>query len=81
MFQGAVIGLVTSLTFNLWVVIGKMSNKAGNDQQLPFSTEGCPSEFSNQTILSTTSASLSDNVLNFTTVPDDISNSGILSGK
>ncbi|XP_053629337.1 sodium-coupled monocarboxylate transporter 1 isoform X2 [Cherax quadricarinatus] len=68
--KGAIVGLIFSFSFNMWLVIGKFVRGGGSLVRLPLSTEGCAGNLTlllNST-LSTTSAT--DNVL-ATTSPAD----------
>ena len=41
-FQGVIVGFLTSLVFNVWLVIGKAVTHSGNQEYLSLSTDGCP---------------------------------------
>ncbi|XP_066939235.1 sodium-coupled monocarboxylate transporter 1-like [Macrobrachium rosenbergii] len=40
--KGAYVGLLASLSFNLWLVIGKFMKGLGSPEKLPLSVDGCP---------------------------------------
>ncbi|XP_069941820.1 sodium-coupled monocarboxylate transporter 1 isoform X2 [Cherax quadricarinatus] len=45
--EGAIVGFITSLTFSLWMVIGKLYRGGGSPARLSLSTEGCPENLMN----------------------------------
>ncbi|XP_063884461.1 sodium-coupled monocarboxylate transporter 1-like isoform X2 [Scylla paramamosain] len=47
--KGAVMGLLVSFCFSIWLVVGKFLNGGGSPPQLPLSVDGCP-VFSNYTL-------------------------------
>ncbi|XP_050736584.1 sodium-coupled monocarboxylate transporter 1-like [Eriocheir sinensis] len=56
--KGVVIGFLTAISYNLWIVVGKFYRGGGSPQMLPLSMKGCPENilnFVNSTIINSTS--------------------------
>ncbi|XP_069960648.1 sodium-coupled monocarboxylate transporter 1-like [Cherax quadricarinatus] len=65
--KGAIVGFVTSLIFNIWIVIGKLYRGGGSPAHLPLSTEGCPESLehlANTTVSYLSNTTLSHSVIN-----------------
>ena len=47
--QGAIVGFITALVFNLWYAIGQIVTGSGTEENLPLSIDGCPENQGNFT--------------------------------
>lgn len=64
--QGAMVGLLVSLAFSMWMVTGKFVHGGGSPPRLPLSTQGCPPALDH--LVNTTVTTLLTN----TTLPEDL---------
>lgn len=74
--QGVVVGFLTAICYNIWIMVGKFLGGGGSPKRLALSTEGCPEnlllQLANSTV--TTASSLPDDLVGTAIFPDDLQN-------